>query len=54
MDEPREVVVVVDENLQEVFNTDPLVLAQLKSLELLLRELLVVGRVVNQSTDDVL
>lgn len=54
MDEPRKVVMVVDENLEEVLNADSLIFTQLKGLELLLRELVVMGRVVDQSTDYVL
>lgn len=45
---------VVDKHLQEVLNPNSLVLAQLKCLELLLSELVVMGRVVNQRSYNVL
>jgi hypothetical protein len=48
VDKARQMVMVVNKNLKQVFNPDPLVLAQLESLELFLGKFVVMGRVINQ------
>lgn len=54
LNEASQVVVVVNEYLQKVFDAYALVLTQLKALELFERELLLVRIVVNQRLHDLL
>lgn len=47
-------IVVIYEDLKEVFNANSLLLTQLKGFELFLRESLIVSSVINQSLNNVL
>lgn len=54
LDKPCQMIVVIYEDLKEVFNANSLLLTQLKGFELFLRESLIVSSVINQSLNNVL